>query len=386
MKFRNLVLASAGLLVLAFTSLAQVTAIEGDVKGTDGQPLKGAVINIERTDIKGHYPTKTDKKGHYIYTGLPIGTYNVSLVVDGKEADSVKGVRTHPGDPTRNDFNLKASQADTSSKQEEYRKAMETGQISKDLERQLSPEQKEQLKKDMEKREASMKKNAALNEAYNNGMNAMNAKQYDQAIENFNKAAEMDPAQLAIWSNLANAYTELARTKTGADFDANMQKALDAYGKAIALKPEDAGIHNNYALTLARAKKFPEAQAELQKAAELDPQGAGKYYYNLGALLVNAGQTEPAGQAFKKAIELQPNYADAYYQYGITLMGKAQFAADGKVTPVPGTAEAFQKYLELQPNGPNAPAAAEMLKSLGTSVETKYHNPDAKTEKKKTKK
>src|SRR5271157_3242339 len=163
MKFRNLVLANAGLLVLAFTSLAQVTAIEGDVKGTDGQPLKGAVINIERTDIKGHYPTKTDKKGHYIYTGLPIGTYNVSLVVDGKEVDSVKGVRTHPGDPTREDFNQKAAKADNSGRQAEYQKALETGQISKDLERQLSPEQKEALKKDLEKREASMKKNAALN-------------------------------------------------------------------------------------------------------------------------------------------------------------------------------------------------------------------------------
>ena len=99
MKFRNLALATAGLLVLAFTSLAQVTAIEGDVKGTDGQPLKSAVVNIERTDIKGHYTVKTDKKGHYIYTGLPMGTYNVTLVVDGKEADSVKGVRTTPGDP-----------------------------------------------------------------------------------------------------------------------------------------------------------------------------------------------------------------------------------------------------------------------------------------------
>jgi tetratricopeptide (TPR) repeat protein len=384
MKFRTLALVNAGLLVLAFTSLAQVTAIEGDVKGADGLPLKQAVVNIERTDIKGHYPTKTDKKGHYIYTGLPMGTYNVSLVVDGKEVDSVKGVRTRPGDPTREDFNLKATKAENSSKQAEYQKALETGQISKDLERQLTPEQKEALKKDMEKREASMKKNAALNSAYNDGINALNAKQYDQAIENFNKAGELDPGQIAVWSNLATAYTELSKTKTGADFDTTMQKAVDAYVKALALKPEDAGIHNNYALTLARAKKFPEAQAELQKAAELDPQNAGKYYYNLGALLVNAGQSEPAGIAFKKAIELQPNYADAYYQYGVTLVSKAGVGADGKVTPVPGTVEAFQKYLELQPNGQYAQSTKDMLTTLGSSLETNYKNPDAN--KKKTKK
>ncbi len=384
MKFRNLAAASAGLLVLALTSLAQVTAIEGDVKGTDGAPLKAAVINIERTDIKGHYTVKTDKKGHYIYTGLPMGTYNVFLVVEGKEVDNVKGVKTRPGDPTREDFNQKAAVAENSNKQAEYQKALETGQISKDLERQLTPEQKEQLKKDMEKKEASMKKNAALNSAYNDGLAALNAKEYDKAIENLNKASELDPTQLAVWSNLATAYTELAKTKTGTDFDTNMQKALDTYGKAIALKPEDAGVHNNYALTLARAKKFPEAQAELQKAAELDPPNAGKYYYNLGALLVNANQSDDASKAFKKAMELQPTYADAYYQYGVTLVSKAQVGSDGKVTPVPGTIEAFQKYLELQPTGPYAQGAKDMLTTLGSTVDTNYKNPDAN--KKKTKK
>ena len=386
MKLRNLALASAGLLVLAFTSLAQVTSIEGDVKGADGQPLKGAVVNIERTDIKGHYPTKTDKKGHYIYTGLPIGTYNISLVVDGKEVDNMKGVKTRPGDPMRQDFNMKEAKADQSNKQAEYQKALETGQMSKELERSLSPEQKEQLKKDMEKREASMKKNKELNDAYNNGITALQAKQYDEAITQLTKASELDATQIAVWSNLATAYTELAKTKTGADFDAGMQKAIDTYGKALALKPEDAGLHNNYALTLARAKKFDQAQGELQKAAELDPPNAGKYYYNLGALLVNAGQTDPAAAAFKKAIELQPNYADAYYQYGVMLMAKVQVAADGKMTPAPGTTEAFQKYLELAPTGQYAPTAQEMLKSLGSSVETSYKNPNAKDEKKKTKK
>ena len=50
----------------------------------------------------------------------------------------------------------------------------------------------------------------------------------------------------------------------------------------------------------------------------------------------------------------RPGYADAYYQYGVTLVSKAAIGADGKVTPVPGTVEAFQKYLELQPTGPYA--------------------------------
>ena len=53
---------------------AQTTTLEGDVKGENGQPLKDAIIKIERLDIKGNYKTKTDKKGHYIHAGLPLGT------------------------------------------------------------------------------------------------------------------------------------------------------------------------------------------------------------------------------------------------------------------------------------------------------------------------
>jgi hypothetical protein len=38
----------------------------------------------------------------------------------------------------------------------------------------------------------------------------------------------------------------------------------------------------------------------------------------------------------------------------------------------PGTAEAFQKYLELQPNGVHADEAKAMLASLGATIETSY--------------
>jgi hypothetical protein len=37
-----------------------------------------------------------------------------------------------------------------------------------------------------------------------------------------------------------------------------------------------------------------------------------------------------------------------------------------------GTAEAFQKYLELQPNGPHAEEAKQMLAALNQTIETGY--------------
>src|SRR5262249_33835570 len=204
------------------------------------------------------------------------------------------------------------------------------------------------------------------------------AKQWDVAVQSFEKASQIGPEQNVVWGRLADSYTSLAGAKTGAEQDELLGKGVAAYQKAIELKPDAPEYHNNFALALAKQKKFAEAQAELTKAAQLDPTQAGKYYYNMGAVLVNTGQTEPAGEAFKKAIEADPNYADAYLQYGITLMGKATTGADGKMTPVAGTAEAFQKYLELAPNGSKAETAKAMLQTIGASVETNFSKPGEK--------
>src|SRR5258707_890464 len=140
-----------------------------------------------------------------------------------------------------------------------------------------------------------------------------------------------------------------------------MAKGLEAFGKAIGINPNDGATHNNYALALAKAKKFDEMKEELNKAAQLDPAKAGQYYYNLGALMVNAVKKYAAVDAFKTAIEGDPKHADSYYQLGVGLVGKATLGTDGKMTPVPGTVEAFQKYLELAPNGQFAEGAKGML-------------------------
>jgi len=122
---------------------------------------------------------------------------------------------------------------------------------------------------------------------------------------------------------------------------------------------------------LAQQKKFDDAQAELTKAAQIDPANAGKFYFNLGAVYVNTGNLDPAAAAFKKAIDLDPNYAEAYYQYGLSLIGKATID-NGKTVAPPGTAEAFQKYLDLAPTGPNADVAKAMMASMGATVQTNF--------------
>ena len=385
MKFRNFVVAAAGVFLLALTSHAQITAIEGDVKGPDGNPAVKAVVHIVRTDIKGNYKCETNKKGHYFYNGLPLGTYNISVEIDGKEMDKVNNVRTSLGDPRNVSFDLQQVAKANAARQQQMNAQAGAGQaLSKEQERGMTKEQKEAYEKTVKERESTMKKNKELNDAFNSGLTAIQAKDYDTAVTSFTKASEIDPKQVAVWAQLADAYVGQASKKTGPEFDATMAKGLEAYSKAIELNPTDGATHNNYALALAKAKKFDEMQKELQKAAELDPSKAGQYYYNLGAILTNSGQSDAAIEAFKKAIEKDPNHAESYYQLGVSLTSKMTMNGD-KPVPAPGTIEALQKYIQLAPNGPNAQAAKDLLTTFSATIDTSYKNPNAPTTTKKKK-
>jgi len=377
MKYRNVAAATAATLSFALASLAQTGAIGGNVLGYDGNPLMGAVIKLDRTDIKGSLQTKTNKKGQWIYMGLAVGsTWNISCVVNGKVAGQSMNIRAGLGDPTDASFNLQKQQATDQARTVAIQKAAETGKVGDELSRGLTAEQKVALENQIAAQAATMKQNKALQDAFSAGMTARESKQYVEAIADFEKAAQLGPNQSAVWAGLAESHVDLATTKTGADFEAEMAKGLENYAKAVTLKDDDAAIHSNYARAYALDKKFPEADAEAAKVAQLDPPAAGRAYFNLGAVLANIGQPDLAAAAFKKAMDA--NFADAYYQYALILAGKASVdTATGKVTPAPGTVEAFQKYLELAPTGANAQAAKDMIASLGTNIDTSYKNPNA---------
>jgi tetratricopeptide (TPR) repeat protein len=364
---RKLLIGVPVTLLFSAACFAQMTIIEGDVKGEDGKPFKDAVIKIDRQDMKGNYNTKSDKKGHYIYTGIPKGKYTVTIEVGGKAVDHVEIPMTNTAESNVIDFDLKAIAARAKAPA-----GGGGGTLTKEQERNMSPEDKAKYEKSLKDNAAKITKQKELNEAFGAGKDAQDAKNWDVAITNFEKASTIDATQHVVWGRLADSYAALAKTKAGPDRDALLAKADAAYLKAIELKADAPEYHINYAIALANEKKIPEAQVELNKAIALDPTQAGKCYYNLGAVLTNTGQTDAALEAFKKAIDADPNYADAYYQFGITLMSKVTFGADGKMIAAPGTAEAFNKYLQLAPDGPNAQAAKDMLASLGATIDTGF--------------
>lgn len=378
---RKLALAAGCSLLMAAGALAQFTgAITGTVTGEDGQPYRNAIILIERTDMRGNYKTKSNKKGVYFHAGLPTqGTYDVKCEIDGKLVDQIKGVRVRGmEEPTQVNFDM----AEMKRKREAMQQAAAAGQISEEQLRGLTKEEQEAIKKQMEERSKTLRKNKELNDAFNAGMAAKQAQQWDVAIQNFEKAVELDPEQHVIWAQLADTYARVSDVKTGAEKEAAVEKAISSYQKVVELKPDDAAYHNNFALVLAKVGRFEDAEAELERAAALNPPGAGQYYYNLGAVLLNSGNTEQSGVAFKRAIEADPNYALAHFQYGMFLLSQAKIGEDGSIIPVEGTRAALEKYLELDPNGPQAESAKGAIQSLSASVETQYVNPDAQRKKK----
>ena len=378
-KFASIrkLMAIAPVFLFAAVGFAQTSNIEGNVIGQDGKPLQGAQIKLDRTDIKQSFSVKTDKKGHYLYANLPTGTYTITVQVGGKDMDRVTGMRSRQGDNPPVNFDLSKPSAPAAAAGGAVPGGA-PGAAPAKPEAGMTKEERAAYEKKLKEQEEAMAKNKALQDAFNAGMEAKNAKNYPLAVENFEKAGALSATQHVVWAQLAESYISLSDSKTGDEKQANIDKGIAAYTKAVEIKPDDANYHNNYALALAKGKKLDQAQVELTKAAQLDPPQAGKYYYNLGAVYVNTQQNDAAEAAFKKAIEVDPNYADAYYQQALVLMNKVTVDKAGKMVSPPGTTEALQKYLALRPDGPNAEGAKAILEQLGTTLQTTYERPGAK--------
>lgn len=322
---------------------AQTGGLTGKVTDEKGEVLVGHPIIIERLDIKGTYKTKTDKHGNYIYIGLPIGNYKVTLQdPNGRTIYYFNSTHVGLGEPTQLDFDLTKERALQQKAQ----------QSNPEVQKQLQEQAKE--KKEL----------VGLKELYDKGQALNNEKKYAEAAAVFEQALPLAKSQnqAIVMQAAANSYRQARQ------FD----KALEYYQKAIQANPNDPGVHDGLGNLYADMRKVPEAQQEFQKAAELNPPGASREYFNLGAIMYNQGKMDEAAQAFKKATEVDPKFADAFFMEGRALMAKLTLSPDGKVIAAPGTTEALHSYLKLEPNGKYAGEAQAMLQTLQGQVQTEY--------------
>jgi tetratricopeptide (TPR) repeat protein len=339
--------------LLTLSAAAQDTVIiRGVCKDENGKPMDDAIVELVNLDNGNKSTVKTNKHGQYHFLGSTAGNYKVSLLgTDGNVLLFFNNVPAKHSEETIVDFELgklKSQPGQQSGMSEEQRK--ETEKVNK---------QNEQIKKDNEKINST---NALLQQA----VQQKKDKQYDAAVATMEQAVAQDQTHDIVYGSLGDAY----------DLDKKYPEAEAAYTKALALAPATskslANYHAGLALALLQQGKIDASIAECDKTAPLDPKQASLCYFNEGAILTNQGKTDDANQAFDKAIAADPTRADAYYQKGVNLLSKATLDKDNKMVPVPGTADAFNKYLELAPEGQYAQAAKDLLASIGASVQTTF--------------
>lgn len=366
-------------LMLAWMIPSAVADVTGTVKGvckdTEGKPLAGATVEWVNIENGRKYDLKTNGKGEYFTLGVIPGRYRVTLFQDGKQLYFFNNVVVQ-GDEVAVDFDL----------QKEMGAAAQAAGMSAE---QAKQQQEAQAK--AQKESGTIK---SLNEKLAAAKQSADAGNLDAAVTTMTEATQMDPNRDLIWAKLGEYTLASAGKQTdNSEKTKRYTDAADDYSKAVDLKQKVmdtdpkaktpdatkvlAQYYNNLGQAQAKIGKTDDAVKAYTQAAQLDPTGAGQYYFNLGAILTNANVTNDAkmrsaaADAFDKAIAADPNRADAYYWKGTNLIGAATLQGDKMVAP-PGTAEAFQKYLELQPTGPHAEEAKAMLTSLGSTIETNY--------------
>ncbi|MGH9546268.1 MAG: carboxypeptidase regulatory-like domain-containing protein [Terriglobales bacterium] len=348
---------------------AQATGtVKGVCKDMQGTPIVGANLEWSNTDNGRKYNLKTNKKGEYFSLGIEPGKYKVTLTQDGKQLDQVTNFPVG-ADEAVLDFDLKKSQVEA---------AQQKG---------ISPEQLKQMQEQQAKAAKETNTVKALNEKLAVANQAMQTGDFETAVKTLDEATQMDPTRDLLWARLGDANLSSAPKQTdSAEKAKRYGEAVTDYQKAIDLKkkvmetgpkPDDAkylaAYYNNLGQAEARTGQLEGSVKSYDQAAALNPAGAAQYYYNQGAVLTNSGKVDEANAAFDKSIAADPTKAESYYQKGVNLINKATTdPKTGKVIPAPGTAEALNKYLELQPTGQFAEGAKGMLQYIGSSIETSY--------------
>ncbi len=349
------ILIGLALAVGSVPAWAQSGRLEGKASGDKGEALVGYLVEIDRQGIKGQYKTKTNKKGEYVYIGLPIGDYKVTLKTPEGAFIVTLGTRITLGPDPPIDFDI--------AKEKAYQAEQQKKKIEADP----------NLKAQIEQQEKEAKSYTSLKELFDQSTRLMDQKMYAEAIPFLEQALPMAKTTNIpiVRARLGEAYH---KTK-------NYDKALDNYQRAIAANPAEASYHNNVGNIYADMGKTAEAAASFQKAAEVDPARASSYYYNYGAVMYNTGKMDEAVAAFQKSVGINPAFADGQFMLGRALMGKLDMdPKTGKIIAAPGTVEALEAYLKLEPQGKYAGEAQSMLQTVQGSVETTY-----KKEKKKAK-
>ncbi|MGH9861903.1 MAG: tetratricopeptide repeat protein [Candidatus Acidiferrales bacterium] len=310
-------------------------SIQGTVRDEQGRPLAGATIVLRGPSLRREQ--RTGKDGKFSFADIPPERYFLLLLRNGEIVWS-----------RSLDVSSKITQVEIDLR--ELRQAA-VEQMSLDAEGQRR-RQAEKTRQELDSR---------LFEHYNRGALYLQQGEPAQAIEEYRRALELDPVRNSSHALLASALTAAGR----------LEEAQDSYRRALELEPAEAAHHNNLAALLVRSHRLKEALYHFQKAVELDPQRAATFHFNMGAALLNAGQATEALPPLRQAARSDPAFPVAQFFLGTALIRTSiTSSADLRSVSKAIRSEmiaAFERYLELAPDGDFAARARDYLQALGAS-------------------
>jgi tetratricopeptide (TPR) repeat protein len=367
---------------LAPAAYAQNSVLSGTVLDMTGKPYPDVTISLKNTETNKELDVVTDAKGHYSAPGLAGGTYNVDL--KGKDKDQKEmllyqtGLKLTAGTSPTFDVNLKELQEqgklaaiDAVRKQQEAEQAFQSLKTHYDA----GIAAIEQMK-------AAQTKLGQTPKEQQDPVKAQITQAGGTAVTELSAALELekpeDPNRSIVLSRLGEAYESMGK----------WQEAADTYQKAIALKPDTAANYNNLGNDLAKLGKVDDARAAYQKYVDLNPTDAALAWRNFGTVLYNSNRMKESIEPLQKATTLDPKNATAWLLLGIAMVNTMEFKTVGdKITPVmqPGTVEAYQHAIDLDPNGPigaQAKQGLESLQAMGVGITTRVGEAPPKAKKK----
>ena len=125
---------------------------------------------------------------------------------------------------------------------------------------------------------------------------------------------------------------------------------------------KDYRVFSNYGIFLNEIGKHKEAELELKKAISLNPEYPNAYY-NLAVLYIGQGNLEKAELELKKTIKLKSDFAIAHYNLGFILKDQGRLKEAETYT---------QKALEVDPQFTDAYLSLSTMQTSDTSQ--KWHN------------
>ena len=340
--------------------------IRGQILDIAGKPWAG--IGVQSIDEQGaKAETKSDEKGNYLLRNQRHGVHTLNIALPNQpQPFAVKCSVTGDHD-TVVDLNFKdivakegAQYAEAAKKQEEEKQTYE-GLKAHFAAGNAALDQMRQVKTDLQKAPADQR-------------NALKQKLSDlsnQAATEFQAAqkaaGEKDTNLPLFWAKLGEVY----------DLAGRKDDAINAYQQAVTLKPT-AGYYNNLGNVLASAGKIDEARAAYMKSIELDPASAAQAWRNFGIVLYNNNRLQEAVEPLQKSIQLDPKSAQSWYLLGASLVSKMTTKQNGdkmEIVFAPGTVEAYEKAVELDPNGVYGQQAKQglaELQQISPGIQTKF--------------